>query len=221
MADDKKKPEGWNFDPIEAIVVLLFLMAIFAALFTAIWNYFTSGNLSFYGFKLSGLFDFLKSNAWFFKILGYVGAGAAAIGTFVFTQRADAIWRAMKAGLYPANMKAVSLGSAPAPNAQTNRWEKIVKLSESENSSDWRLAIIEADIMLDELLGKLQLPGDTMGEKLKAVEQSDFTTIEQAWEAHKARNNIAHEGEGFLLNQRETHRIISLYEAVFKEFEII
>ena len=60
-----------------------------------------------------------------------------------------------------------------------------------------------------------------MGEKLKAVEKSDFTTIESAWEAHKARNMIAHEGSDFLINQREIHRIISLYEAVFKEFYLI
>ena len=98
---------------------------------------------------------------------------------------------------------------------------KILTLSESQNQSDWRLAIIEADIILDELLQKLQLPGDTMGEKLKAVEKSDFTTIESAWEAHKARNMIAHNGSDFLINQREIRHIISLYEAVFKEFFLI
>ena len=75
--------------------------------------------------------------------------------------------------------------------------------------------------MLDELLEKLQLPGDTMGEKLKAVEKSDFNTIDNAWEAHKFRNMIAHEGQNFMVNQREIRRIISLYETVFKEFAII
>ena len=109
----------------------------------------------------------------------------------------------------------------PAPNPMVTKWQKILTLSESQNQSDWRLAIIEADIILDELLQKLQLPGDTMGEKLKAVEKSDFTTIESAWEAHKARNMIAHNGSDFLINQREIRHIISLYEAVFKEFFLI
>jgi len=36
-----------------------------------------------------------------------------------------------------------------------------------------------------------------MGDKLKAVEKSDFNSIELAWEAHKARNMIAHEGSDF------------------------
>ena len=116
----------------------------------------------------------------------------------------------------------MSSGDAlPEKDPMKEKWEKIIRLSESDNSSDWRLAIIEADIILDNLLEKLQLPGETMGDKLKAVEKSDFLTIEEAWEAHKARNMIAHEGSDFLINQREIRRIISLYEAVFREFRLI
>ena len=217
----KEKPAGWDFDPIEGFVVLIFFMAIVGSIISAILGYFNSGEVSFYGFKLSGIIDFFKSNILFFKALGYVLAGGAAIGTFVFTKKADAIWRVEKAKLFPENMPKVSLGAEPAQSQQASRWQNIIKLSESENQSDWRLSIIEADIMLDELLEKLQLPGETMGEKLKAVEPSDFTTIESAWEAHKARNMIAHEGRDFLVNQREIRRIISLYEAVFKEFFLI
>jgi hypothetical protein len=220
---DKKKeaPAGWNLDPIEFIVILLFLLAILGTLIPMLFGFITSGEITFYGFKLSGIFNFFKSNAWFFKVLGFVVAGAAAIGTFVFTKKADLIWREVKAKLYPSNMPVVSSKVEPPKNQKTTQWEKIVKLSESQNQSDWRLSIIEADILLDELLEKLQLPGETMGEKLKAVEKSDFTTIESAWEAHKARNMIAHEGSDFLINQREIRRIISLYEAVFKEFSLI
>lgn len=221
--DKKDKPAGWNFDPIEFIIVLLFLTAIFGAIVPAVLSYLASGELSFYGFKLSGLFEFFKLNAWFFKTLGFVVAGAAAVGSFAYTKMGDAVWREMKGNIYPnpEDIKAVSSDAKSTLDKQTGRWEKIVKLSESESSSDWRFAIIEADIMLDELLQNLQLPGDTMGEKLKAIEKSDFTTIENAWEAHKFRNNIAHEGNNFLVNHREISRIISLYETIFKEFEMI
>ncbi|MFA7216402.1 MAG: hypothetical protein WC095_00230 [Candidatus Paceibacterota bacterium] len=103
-------------------------------------------------------------------------------------------------------------------NAQ---WERVVAHSESLNENDWRLAIIEADTMLDSLIQSMSLPGDTMGEKMKAIEKSDFTTIDLAWEAHKIRNQIAHEGSNFMLSQREARRIIELYRAVFEEFYII
>ncbi len=102
-----------------------------------------------------------------------------------------------------------------------HKWQRILAHIDSQNEGDWRLAILEADIMLDDLLDKLELPGETMGDKLKAIEKSDFTTLDNAWEAHKIRNQIAHEGVDFMLNQREARRVIELYRTVFEEFQII
>jgi hypothetical protein len=75
--------------------------------------------------------------------------------------------------------------------------------------------------MLDKLLNVQGYRGETMGEKMKGIEKSDFTTLDLAWEAHKARNKIAHEGSDFLLTQREARRLINLYSRVFQEFEYI
>lgn len=108
-------------------------------------------------------------------------------------------------------------------NSQTinSKWERVLELIDSLNENDWRLAIIEADIMLAELLEKMQLPGDTIGDKLKLIEKSDFNTLDNAWEAHKSRNAIAHQGSNYALNQREARRIISLYQSVFEEFQMV
>jgi len=92
---------------------------------------------------------------------------------------------------------------------------------ESHNESDWKLAILESDIMLDELLDKSGYHGVTMSDKLKQVDKSDFNTIDLAWEAHKIRNMVAHEGSEFAINSREAQRVIKLYEQVFKEFKYI
>lgn len=101
------------------------------------------------------------------------------------------------------------------------RWDKIRAHLHSEKESDWRLAVLEADIMLDEFVTNLGYQGDSLGEKMKAVEKSDFTTIDQAWEAHGVRNKIAHEGAAFTLTAREAKRVVSLYEEVFREFKYI
>lgn len=219
--EKKEKPAGWNFDPLEAFIVLIFLLAVLGSLVPVIWSYVTSGEISFFGLPLSFIGDFFKSNAQILKTLGFVIGGAAAIGTFVFTKMGDAIWVAEKAKFYPTGLKVGETDGVVVENPIRKKWEKIVAQSETSASSDWRLAIIEADVMLDDLLSTLHLPGETMGDKLKAVEKSDFNTIDFAWEAHKARNMIAHQGSDFVLNQRETRHIISLYEAVFKEFHLI
>lgn len=98
------------------------------------------------------------------------------------------------------------------------RWARILEQVESSNENDWRLAILEADIMLKELLDVGGYQGETMGEQMKQVERADWNTIEEAWEAHKFRNKIAHEGAQHEFTQREAKRIIGLYDKVFREF---
>lgn len=105
------------------------------------------------------------------------------------------------------------------PEQSELRWQRILNLASSPNESDWKVAIIEADNILEEMVETMGYAGDSLGEKMKSIEKSDFTTLDDAWEAHKARNRIAHSSEH--ITQRETKRILSLYEKVFREFEYI
>ena len=104
---------------------------------------------------------------------------------------------------------------------ENQKWLKVLEHTNSNNSADWRLAIIEADVMLDELLRTLGYPGEGIGERLKGVDSTDMLTLDNAWEAHKVRNRIAHAGSDFELNERETKRVIALFESVFREFQYI
>ncbi len=108
-----------------------------------------------------------------------------------------------------------------AEETENKKWKRVVEHVTSDNPSDWRLAVLEADILLGEVLEKAGYKGESIGEKLKSVERSDFTTINQAWEAHKMRNSIAHEGSSYPLNHGEAKRVISLFEEVFREFYYI
>ena len=99
-----------------------------------------------------------------------------------------------------------------------SKWKKVTTYIESDNESDWRQAIIESDIILGDLLIKEGYQGEGIGEQLRRVEKSDFQTLDQAWEAHKIRNLIAHEGSNYPLSKYEAKRIINLYHQVFKEF---
>ncbi|MDO8561926.1 MAG: hypothetical protein Q7S05_03810 [bacterium] len=101
------------------------------------------------------------------------------------------------------------------------RWNRIMEQARSENEQSWRLAILEADIMLNELLDMKGYKGDTMADKMKQIDKADFNTIDDAWDAHKVRNRIAHDGSAHQLNDHETRRVISLYEHVFKEAGVI
>ena len=114
------------------------------------------------------------------------------------------------------------IGEAPAVMDVSNRrWKNIQSLINSHNLNDWKQAIIEADILLDEMLDKMGYHGNSIGDKLKQIEASDFLTLNQAWEAHKVRNQIAHQGSNYILSRDEAEKVISLYGEVFKEFYFI
>jgi hypothetical protein len=109
----------------------------------------------------------------------------------------------------------------PGQPVVNEKWERVLTHINSTNPSDWKLAILECDIILSDILEKMGYMQESIGEKLKSVEPSDFTNIEAAWEAHKIRNQIAHEGSEFMINEREAKRVVGLYELVFREFEYI
>jgi hypothetical protein len=100
---------------------------------------------------------------------------------------------------------------------RNERWDHIQELISSHSSSDWRLAIIEADSVLETLLDARDIPGKGIGEKLKNIPPGDLGSMQAAWEAHLVRNRIAHEGSEFELSERDARRTIQLYEVVFRE----
>ena len=101
------------------------------------------------------------------------------------------------------------------------KWNRITANVESQNSNDWRQAILEADVMLGDLLTKLGYRGEGIGEQLRRVEKGDFKTIREAGEAHGFRNMIAHSGPEFEFTQHDARRVIHLYKKVFEEFYYI
>ncbi len=47
----------------------------------------------------------------------------------------------------------------------SKRWENVMRNIESTNQSDWRQAIMEADIILDDLLNRMEYHGESVLEK--------------------------------------------------------
>jgi flagellar basal body-associated protein FliL len=101
------------------------------------------------------------------------------------------------------------------------RWIEIMRHMDSHNQSDWRIAILEADILLFDMLSQMGYAGDSIGDMLKQVEPQSFATLDDAWKAHRIRNTIAHEGAGYELTRGEAERAIRMYQRVFEEFYFI
>ncbi|MEY2665686.1 MAG: hypothetical protein RLZZ480_791 [Candidatus Parcubacteria bacterium] len=103
---------------------------------------------------------------------------------------------------------------------KSTRLDDVLKHIDSDNPNDWKLAIIEADIILDDLLKQRGYAGSSLGERLKSISPTSLASLSDAWEAHKVRNRIAHEGADFVLTKRIAEETISRYRKVFNEFGV-
>ncbi len=101
------------------------------------------------------------------------------------------------------------------------RWTLVEEMIQSNVESDWKLAIIESDILLEEAMRESGFEGDTLGEMLTNATKNSFNTYNSAWEAHHVRNEIAHSGTSHKLSKDEAIRVINMYRAVLTEFSVI
>lgn len=104
---------------------------------------------------------------------------------------------------------------------ENRRWLEIQKHLTSGNPNDWKLSIIEADIILGEVLHTAGYAGKTIGDQLKSASASGFSTLQDAWDAHLIRNRIAHEGADFVLTQISAKEAMIKYQRVFREFGML
>ena len=166
-------------------------------------------------FNFAGLQAFI-AHIWTWIIV--IGYALSVIGLFIIVYCTVRLFELRKREeLFYSTL----ITSPEATGGVNPRWEHIESLAKGASASEWREAIIEADIMLDDLLARHGYVGDGVGEKLKAAEPENFGTLQDAWEAHKVRNQIAHEGSSFNLSESITRRTIGRYESVFRELKAI
>lgn len=106
-------------------------------------------------------------------------------------------------------------------NVKNQRWQDVLNHLESENPNDWKLAIIEADVLLDDAIKEKGYAGKTLGERLKSISSAHMHTLDDAWDAHRIRNRVAHEGADFILTQKLARNTITQYQRVFEELGIV
>ncbi len=206
-----------------AMLAFLAVVAFFAARFGNSIQNASEGGTSVIAIIKSIIFGSEAFNAWLASVrvpvilVSFTISGLALWGVWHATSRT----RQLRKGLLDSMALFEKKMTDDALSNKNMRWEHVLTLANSDSPGDWRTAIIEADIMLDEFLTSMGHHGQSLGDKLKGVEASDFRTIDLAWEGHKVRNRIAHHGSDFILTERETKRVIDLYRQVFEEFDCI
>ena len=98
------------------------------------------------------------------------------------------------------------------------RWEQIEHTS-TQGIMGAKLAIIEADKLLDQVLRSMAMPGQTLGERLKSTAYR-YPNIRQVWGAHRLRNQLVHD-TSFELGARQGRQALDDYKAALKVLNVM
>jgi len=99
-------------------------------------------------------------------------------------------------------------------------WEGVLSHMNSASESDWKLAVMEADKIVDRILLLKGYKGESMAERMTSIDKEELESIELLWEAHKVRNRIAHK-PGFRLDYNQAKKIVSYYEEVLNDLRAL
>lgn len=98
------------------------------------------------------------------------------------------------------------------------RWTQLL-VTAKQGSMGAKVAIMEADTLLDSALKSMSMPGMTLGERLK-VACYKYPKLEKVWWAHKLRNQLVHEAS-FNLGTRQALSALDEYARALKTLNVL
>lgn len=207
MPDDKNDEAKTKLSVITAditiaIVILLVAIALLGSYFRQIFDWYRALLEWFYSFGWNRIIQTLFT---VFAVLDL----ALVIFIIIVTKRFQKLFHTV-----PIQETTTHIVT-PKEEVREN-WEHIRELANSANPSDWNMAVLRADALLDDILRHLGYQGETMAERLKIIDSSKLSSLDQVWSAHRLRNMIAHDPLEQHTKETIIHALRS-YEQALKE----
>lgn len=99
------------------------------------------------------------------------------------------------------------------------RWNQIEELLSRREDVSWKLAVLEADKLLDHSLKAMGFGGNSLGERLKLAAYR-HPKIRNVWPAHITRNKLAHEAS-YSLGQGAARQAVSQFKKALQELGVL
>lgn len=93
----------------------------------------------------------------------------------------------------------------------SRKWRKIISRLENKSEPEAKLAILEADALLDEVLKKSGYPGQTLAEKLEKITTDTLPNLEELKKARQVRENIISD-PAYKLDLEKAKEVLKVYE---------
>lgn len=163
---------------------------------------------------INSVSDAYSSNGWVVKAIGLLLTIFFLASTIFFSIKTG--WLTVRVDRF----QDVILKRNPPKRRSVRAWRRVSQHFFAGTENDLRIAIIEADKLLDEALRLAGFRGENLGERLKKVTSNDLPNLNEIWEAHKLRNRLVHESD-FKLNRATAERVLSIYSHALHELGIL
>ena len=91
------------------------------------------------------------------------------------------------------------------------QWLRVKARLDTGMESEYKLAVMEADSILDETLAKMGFSGKSLGERLEKLSAASLSNIDDVKRIHAIRNNIIHD-PNYRLSLDDARKAIEVYE---------
>lgn len=98
--------------------------------------------------------------------------------------------------------------------------ESINKKLAGNKESDYKMAVIEAEDFLKEVLSKMGYKGDSLDEVLNQIDNKILPSIEKVKDVQKIRDSIIHNPD-YDLTKDQAANIVKVYEQALNELEAL
>ena len=99
------------------------------------------------------------------------------------------------------------------------RWTGLKSLLDKNSEIQYKMAVMEADKLLDQVLKSLNYPGSSLGQRLKFACHKN-PKLKNVWPAHFIRNKLVHETD-YRLSYGSAKRALEVFEAGLKELGVL
>jgi hypothetical protein len=99
-------------------------------------------------------------------------------------------------------------------------WFNIQQSFANGTPESLKLAVIDADKLVDNVLKMAKISGDTMGERLEQIRGERLSSYDRLWRAHRLRNEIVHSAD-FSPSRNDIENALMSYEAFLRELKIL
>jgi len=106
------------------------------------------------------------------------------------------------------------------PRIFQSRWDKVMELIATENQVDWKAAVLESSMMLNEVLEAVGHEGKTLGQKLTETNSEQLENLETIKKANDIKNEIVRNSE-YKISKQEAEEIVEIFGDALKFFEAV